>query len=65
MCLLRETGEENGLLGQGVLGLYIKIYMEMADAGLDLYLPFIYWEKLQLAVFASSLAALAFLRFFM
>ena len=36
MCLLRETGEEDGLLGQGVL----KMCIETADAGLDLYLPF-------------------------
>lgn len=36
MCLLRETGEEDGLLGQGVL----KMCIETADAELDLYLPF-------------------------
>lgn len=36
MRLLRETGEEDGLLGQGIL----KMYIDMADAGLDLYLPF-------------------------
>lgn len=29
MCLLRETGEKDGLLGQGVL----KMYIDMADAG--------------------------------
>ena len=36
MRLLREAGEEDGLLGQGVL----KMCIETADAGLDLYLPF-------------------------
>lgn len=41
MCLLRETGEEDGLLGQGVL----KMCIETADAGLDLYLPFFIYEE--------------------
>ena len=41
MCLLRETGEEDGLLGQGVL----KMCIETADAGLDLYLPFCIYEE--------------------
>lgn len=36
MRLLRETGEEDGLLGQGVL----KKCIDMADAGVDLHLPF-------------------------
>ena len=31
MCLLRETGEEDGLLGQGVL----RMCIETADAGLE------------------------------
>lgn len=41
MCLLRETGEEDGLLGQGVL----KMCIETTDAGLDLYLPFFIYEE--------------------
>ena len=36
MRLLREAGEEDGLLGQGVL----KMCIDMADAGVDLHLPF-------------------------
>ena len=39
MCLLRETGEEDGLLGQGVL----KMCIETADAAL--YLPFCIYEE--------------------
>lgn len=44
MCLLRETGEEDGLLGQGVL----KMCIETADEGLDLYLPFLYTKNIWL-----------------
>ena len=38
MCLLRETGEEDGLLGQGVLKMCI-------ETALDLYLPFFIYEE--------------------
>ena len=41
MCMLRETGEEDGLLGQGVL----RMCIETADEGLDLYLPFFIYEE--------------------
>ena len=41
MRLLREAGEEDGLLGQGVL----KMCIETADAGLDLYLPIFIYEE--------------------
>ena len=59
MCLLRETGEEDGLLGQGVL----KMCIETADAGLDLYLPFfIYEEYIRLMI---DIATVLFYQFFL